>query len=386
MPESQSIAEKFGSKVYLPKSDALRPGDIILTRNKNAESAVDIKTSSTVAKISKGSFSHAMIVSHAPTVVEAMPAGVGVFSLHRSLVHQIENVRVLRYADAEIALKAAKRTQSEVGRTYCKRKAIASIFPERIIDEISHRGIFCSALVAQVFAEAGAPEFKALNINKVTPGTLEHLEFLEDVTDEIFYEALPPANAEALSALDGDRVASPSNKQTALTLDYAKELIPFSDKIVGDYPELGLTAPSTFYKSIEFVMDAINATDQVPPADRDAYVEAIASFDELLAEILDRGELRAVAEEMISLEAAENQRMLEESFKAEPDIDIPSLRSSIKFTEGQIAARQTSLDSFINWGEGTSGAVDRWIEFNRLMVKPYEYRLQLSREVLQRIT
>jgi hypothetical protein len=157
---------------------------------------------------SGGTFDHVLICTAPPTFVEAIDVGVGTLSLQRCFTHSLQSVRVLRHPDPNIAARAAQRAQMQVGQAFSKRKAKASVLPDADVDEIKHKGVFCSALVAQAFTDAGAQNFLATKVSKTTPATLEKMAGLIDVTDQVFRKILSPPNIEAMSALDGDRVES----------------------------------------------------------------------------------------------------------------------------------------------------------------------------------
>lgn len=215
--------------VFSPSIDLFRPGDLILTRNRWGGGR---KTSSAIAKATGGTFSHVLVCETPPTFVEAMPDGVGTISLQRCFVHDLENVRVLRYPDPLVAGRAAARLQFHIGRAYSVSRAALSPFPVGTMGVLQDRGIFCSALAALVFREAGGEAVFTYPPEKTTPATIEHYSGLIDITGLIFRPASAPGNIALMSSLDGERRQSPSERQTQLLLGYAAEMFPAADALV----------------------------------------------------------------------------------------------------------------------------------------------------------
>ena len=374
-----------GLFVYAPLVSALRPGDILLTRNAEGGDLKGKALSKTIMAASGGSFDHALICTVPPTFVEAVDIGVCTLSVQRCFTHSLQAVRVLRYADPTVALHAAQLAQLQVGRTYSKRKAAASVFPETMIDEIKHNGIFCSALVAQAFAEAGAPEFAATKVSKTTPATLEKMGCLIDVTDQLFRKILSPPNIEAMSALDGARAETPSVRQTFITMAYAATLVPAADAIVEVFPEAGLVPPNTFYDALQFIVRAMDARGKVPELRRADFDAQVAILDDKAAQCVSNGELLAVQDALAQHEAAEMQRNLAESFKHEPDIDLVATREIAHTTIGQIERRQTAIDELTAWSALRSKAMTAWAELQAPTIVSLKARLATCREILGRL-
>jgi len=374
-----------GRMVFLPKVGELRPGDIVLTRNVEGSQAKGIKASETIQALSGGLFSHALVCSVPPTFVEALPDGVSNLTLARCFAHDLKNVRVLRYPDAEIARKASVLAQVQVGRTYSKRKAAASIFPDAIIDEIQNRGIFCSALVAQAFSDAGAPQFAATKVNKTTPATLEKMADLIDITDQVFRQVLAPNNIEEMAALDGDRMASPSARQTALTMGFSRALIPLTDAVREQFPEAELELVNTFYEAIQFVVFAMDAREKVPLPRRAEFDAAVGALDDMSASLIDNGKLKAVADEMASIDTRQLQRELTASFDSKPDIDLAHMRAMAEAAVQQIARREAAIAELINWNSGRSKAMNAWIAFDQPVLDLIRTRQAVFNEILGRL-
>lgn len=374
-----------GLYVYAPLVSALRPGDILLTHNVEGGDLKGKALSQTILAASGGSFDHALICTAPPTFVEAVDIGVCTLSLQRCFTHSLPTVRVLRYADPAVAAHAAQRAQLQVGRTYSKRKAAASVFSETIIDEIKHKGIFCSALVAQAFTDAGAPEFAATKVSKTTPATLEKMACLIDVTDQVFRKILSPPNIEAMSALDGARAETPSVRQTFITMAYAATLVPAADAIVEAFPEAELEPADTFFDAMQFVVRAMDARGKIPEPRRADFDAHVAILDDMAALCVSSGELLAVQDALAEIETAEMQRDLAESFKLKPDIDLVATREVAHTTIGQIEGRQTAIDELTAWSAGRSKALTAWAKLQAPTIVSLKARLATCREILGRL-
>ncbi len=374
-----------GLYVYAPLVSALRPGDILLTRNAEGGDLKGKALSKTILAASGGSFDHALICTAPPTFVEAVDIGVCTLSLQRCFTHSMQTVRVLRYADPAAAAHAAQRAQLQVGRTYSKRKAAASVFPEAMVDEIKHKGIFCSALVAQAFTDAGAPEFAATNVSKTTPATLEKMACLIDVTDQVFRKILSPPNIESMSALDGARAETPSIRQTFITMAYAATLVPSADAILEAFPEAELESAHTFYDAMQFIVRAMDARGKIPEPRRADFDAQVAILDDMAALCVSSGELMAVQDELAQHETVEMQRDLAESFKLKPDIDLVATRAVAHTTIAQIAERQTAIDNLTAWSAGRSKAMAAWAEVQAPTIAFQKARLATCREIVGRL-
>jgi hypothetical protein len=385
MPSAPRVKKYNGLTVFLPNIAVLLPGDILLTLNAESEGRKGLKHARVITRATRGRFSHALICSAPPTFVEAIDAGVSTLSLGRCFAHSLENVRVLRYPDAEVSARAANLAQLEVGRDYSKTKAIASVFPERIITKIVDQGIFCSALVAQVFTVAGAAEFSAIPIEKTTPATIDEMSGLQDISSIAFRAALAPGNIETLSALDGDRVPSPSFRQTEINNRYARELKPAAQHIAIAYPEAGLRQPISFFETIRFIMEAVDSIPAMRSQGRSGFEVDVAALDFQAAQLFDTGELAGLLHEILELDDAQLQRSLMESFRAEPDIDVNAMRHYLATSITQLDSRTTALQSFIEWGPERSRAVAGYIAIESLTLAPIERRVDLLKEILARV-
>lgn len=385
MTEPARRPEYDGRTVFMPQVAQLRPGDILLTRDAQSGDTKGLATSKAIELATGGRFSHALICTVPPTFVEAIDSGVATLSLARCFTHDLENIRVLRYPDEKVAQLAAQHAQLNVGRSYSKRKAVASVFPEAMIDEIKHRGIFCSALVAQAFSDAGASAFAKTKISKTTPATLEKMGVLIDITQAVFGPKISPPNIEIMSALDGQRAHTPSSRQTEISMRYAAQLVPLADGLIDEFPEAELTAPNTLYDVLQLVVYAMDARDQIPESRRDAFDTAVTVLDDIAADLLRSGELKALQQELCLIDALSVQRDIADSFAVKPKIDRDGLRNLVETTEGQITRRETADKELSDWNQGRSKAMTAWLHAHAPTIMAMKSHLVAFREILGRL-
>lgn len=348
-----------GRFVWLPNVDALRPGDILLTRSVYGDDGKGGIMAKAIRAATAGDFDHALICTSPPTFAEAIDVGVVTLSVYRCFSHDLANVRLLRCHDEPAARRAAGLAQAQVGRTYSFRKAIASVFPQAVAERIRTNGVFCSSLVAKVFQEAGAAAFAGLEIDRTTPAVLATLPGLQDITDDVFRRVLAPPTAEAMSALDGDRSDTPSYLQTEIAIRYNGEFAPLADHIVAAYPEADLIAPTTFNEMLGFLIDARQAAEAMPGAHQNGLAEAVRDLDHRICEAFDRGEFLAVFSEYRRREAASIGQMMRRSYTAVPNADLDALEQLLRARQDGLADRQAAVRSF-DWGRTRLGAIERW--------------------------
>ncbi len=370
-----------GLDVYLPRVERLRPGDILLTRNRNGRRGRIM--SALIASVTGGSFSHVLICAVPPTMIEAMPEGVGALSLHRCFAHSLKNVRVLRHPNPDVARAAGGHALEHRGRIYSNRRALASVFPEGIAPKLKNRGIFCSALVAHTFKQAGDVGIFNIPIEKTTPSTIEKLLGLLDVTDDIFEKSLSPQNIEEFVALDGNRIDSPGQRETKIMLTHAAKILPDIDELSLNYPEAKLTPPDSFTGIIPFIVSAFEAGVSLPNGSK--FHAALRDLDSKTADLIDQGELDAVADEMISHDQAAMQRDLAESFDPDPDLDTRALVGIMKATKEQLASRIGSRDALAR-RSGGSKAVASWLRYQGKTIPIFEQRATITLEILDRLS
>ncbi len=380
-----STKQYDGRTVFLPRVGLIRSGDILLTFNAESADRAGSKTSRVITAATRGRFSHALICSSPPTFVEAIGTGVSTLSLARCFAHNLKNVRLLRYPDASVSAKAAKLVQLEIGRDYSVARAVNSVFPLRTLRRVEDHGIFCSALVAQAYATAGAPLFGRTPVERTTPATIDELEGLEDLTDSVFRPGLAPRNIETMSALDGDRAPTLSARQTALSARCAKALFPAASGIATDFPELELSVTPTFYGLLDFVVKAIERTGRVPEERREEFVGRVADLEEALAAFLGTGELAGLLREIATADDAMLAETVARSFESDRDIDVVALRGYLEAGREQLRQRQESIRAWEEWGVEHSAAMRAYLPIDRDAAEAIGRRNILLEEILGRL-
>ncbi|TMJ12183.1 MAG: hypothetical protein E6G94_14325 [Alphaproteobacteria bacterium] len=346
-----------GRTVFLPRVGLIRSGDILLTFNAESRDRAGSKTSRLITAATRGRFSHALICSSPPTFVEAISAGVSTLSLARCFAHDLRNVRLLRYPDASVAAEAARLVQLEIGRDYSRARAVSAVFPVRTLSRIEDHGIFCSALVAQAYVTAGGTLFGRTPVERTTPATIDELEGLDDLTEAVFSPGPAPRNIETMSALDGDRAPTLSERQTELSNSYAKALWPVASGIADDFPELERSVTPSFYGLLDFVVNAL----------------------------LDTGELTGLLREIAAADDAMLSATVARSFHGDPDIDVVALRGYLEAGREQLSQRQESIRAWEEWGLEHSVAMRAYLPIDRNAAEAIRRRNTLLEEILGRL-
>lgn len=385
MEKNRTPVNFDGKTVYLPDVSIMRPGDIMLTSNEISEDRLGLKTSALIRKLTRGSFSHALICSSPPTFVEAIGPGVSTLSLANCYVFAIKNVRLLRYPDERIARRAAQLAQYEIGRSYSKARAAASVFPLHTLDRIEDHGIFCSALVAQVFLSAGGSLFDKTPVDRTTPATIEKMVGLADLTKSAFRAALAPRNIETMSSLDGDRAPTPSERQTRISAECVERYWPTVDSLAKAHPELKLESAPTLNGILEFIVKGIDRANTLPAFRRAAFEKAIASLDSEMEKFINSGALNEMYRIVEVHDGAIMQRNIEESYNSNPDIDTQAMRGLLVAGEMQLVQRDTAIANFEKWGLQRSNALAANVAFERRAASFVRSRNILLREIIQRI-
>lgn len=273
------------SSPHLPILEAFRAGDIILARYKQGEMRGYRKRASAIQRATGGNFSHALIVTTPPVLVEAIGDGVTTLSLILCCVGNLENVRVLRHDDVQVATLAGKIAAKEVGRDYSVAKAVRSIFKPNILSRIKDHGTFCSALVAECYRSAGCPIFGEIEPDRCTPATIEKLPGLVDVTKTAFRLYDPDEDDREYSLLDGDRLLTDAALQRKLSAECARIFWPQFEILLDEFPELHLelTPPRTMYGILELFIGAMSVSDRIEPDRRPGFVSKYKALDGDLA-------------------------------------------------------------------------------------------------------
>lgn len=372
-----------GRTVFSLQVGQLRPGDIVLTRNRRDPDKKGRKQSAVIALAGASNFSHAAICSQPPTIIEAIGPGVSTLSLANSFYHAERDVRVLRYADETIARRAAAKAGLFLGKGYSVAMAVKSVSPATADASAPMIQTFCSALVAAVYRSAGAPEFQSINPYRTTPGDLTRLAFLEDVTAQVSRPMLAPRNVEELTALDGKRRPSPFDGQAkALFVLYAAvadDLEAFIRKW-----ELSLATPTTFLETLDFLVKALLWATAGDDPLKQLYLPDLRSIDKKLADAFDRSDMRRMNAVADALDAESLARELRQSFEPDPDIDILAMRGLLGATIGQIESRGWVLQD-AHRNAGLSLIWDRWCDLTASSIQALRSRQTVLREVLDRI-
>jgi hypothetical protein len=307
-----------GLYVFKPDLGNLLRGDVILTRNAESTSFKGKARSDAIAMATGGSFSHALLCTVAPTLIEAISDGVSNISAQNCFVHDLKHVRVLRYHDQRIAAAAGSEAMKLFAKAYSVRAAIRSAFPGASVPDPSDDRIFCSALVATAFRAAGASEFASINPMKTTPETLENLKGFTDVTKQAFVRILSPSNIEDMSALDGDRRLSPLAGQAKLMNSYYVKLSHLIDELIAAHPPLAEYRPTTFFGCLPFINHICAAATRFPPGvEADNLRVQVKLIDDLAFDLLSEGKLQEMER---AAEAVDDETMrysLAQSFEAE---------------------------------------------------------------------
>jgi hypothetical protein len=373
-----------GLYVFKPNLGNLLRGDVILTRNAESTSFKGKAQSDVIAKATGGSFSHALICTVVPTLTEAIGDGVSNISAQNCFVHDLKHVRVLRYHDQRIAAAAASEAMKLFAKRYSVRAAIRSAFPGSSVPDPSDDRIFCSALVATAFRAAGASEFASINPMKTTPETLENVKGFTDVTAQGFERILSPNNIEAMSALDGDRGVSPFAGQAKLLKSYYVQLSHPIDDLIVTHPPLAVYRPTTFFGCLPFINHICAAAQRFPPGvEADKLRILVKIIDDLAFDLLSEGKLQEMGKAAKAIDDKTMQYSLEQSFEADPDVDLNDTLRMIKATRDQIASRSSILND-PETPPGLSRAWDKWTEIAEENLQYFDKRLRILNEILAR--
>jgi hypothetical protein len=289
--------------VFKPDLSKLRAGDVLLTRNVESNSLKGRTQSAAIARATGGHFSHALLCTMPPTLMEAIGEGVSNVTAQICFAHGLKNVRVLRYKDQSIARKAAAAAAVFLGKGYSVRRAVRSIVPGATEPTADDGRTFCSALVASAFRAADAPEFASLNPFKVTPAFLEQANCFQDVTQDVFIKILSPNNIEQMSALDGERVVSPLSAQANVLNAYHSKLSPLIKDFTLRYTSLTPhKLPTSFLESLSFIDTIHSVFDGRPLSEegRNALKE-LQVIDTFAYDLLASGEMIKMLREAESL-------------------------------------------------------------------------------------
>ncbi len=374
-----------GTYVFTPDLTKIQRGDILLTRNREPSAIKGKALSELIATATGGSFSHALLCTDPPTFIEAIQGFVSNISVQNCFVHDLSNVRVLRYGDQEIAKAAASQVLTFLGQKYSIRGAILSLIPELALPESVSDQTFCSALVATAYRTAGAPEFVAIDPMKITPASLEKMPNFLDITTLVFDRKLAPQNIEEMSALDGDRIQTAFSGQGELLSKYYRMLVPSIDDLVSKFPSFLVRKPKTFFDCLPVVAEGFRACDALGESPiKNALRQQLQLIDDAAFELLKEGRLREIFEDGVKQDDKANVYIISESYKAVPDLDYDNLNGILAVTITQIASRSSILNSQL-YTSGRSRACNEWLRFTRDTLEPFYRRKEIIEDVIKRV-
>ncbi|EIE53006.1 hypothetical protein C357_00789 [Citreicella sp. 357] len=372
-----------GRTVFSLDVAQLRPGDIVLTRNRLDESSKGCIQSSVIAVAGKSNFSHALICAQPPTMIEAIGSGVSTLSIANTFFHEERDVRVLRYGDPIISKRAAAKAGLFLGKGYSVRMAIKSVLPSNTGANEPMVKTFCSALVAAAYRASSASEFQSINPYQITPGDLTRMVFLTDVTSQVTRPMLAPRNVEKMTALDGERRASPFDGQAKALFELHASVADDVEAFIHQWG-LSLEVPTTFFETLEFLVSALKWATQGDDPHKKAYIPALRSIDQKLADAFDQSDLSQMNMRADAKDAESLARDVRESFEPNPDIDVDAARAILEATAGQIASRSWLLEDK-HRAAGLSHAWDRWCDLSASSIDALKNRQTILREILDRI-
>jgi hypothetical protein len=374
-----------GLYVYKLDLKALQSGDVILTRNAESTSFKGKAVSHTIALVSRGNFSHALICTTPPTLIEAIDEGVSNINAQNCFVHDLEHIRILRYPDASLARRASSAAMLFFAKGYSVRAAMTSVIPG-VTHALQHDDrTFCSAFVTAAYRAAGAPEFLALDPMKTTPAKLQKAAFFKDVTQDVCQRILSPNNIEEMSALDGNRMPSPMAGQAPLLNSYYTELSVPIDGLMAAHPTLTEHRPNSFFECLQFISALCVAMARFPDNEETIPVKEQAKrIDALAYAFLTEGKWQAMQEAAQARDEESIQYTLSESFKRKPDIELDDTLGMIRASKEQIISRASILDD-PDRPLGYSCAWDEWDRQTRESLPYFERRLAVLNEALARV-
>lgn len=372
-------------QVFKPNLQNLMSGDVFLTRNAESTSFKRKAQSGAIANATGGNFSHALLCTTPPSLIEAIGDGVSQITLQRCFAHDLKNIRVLRYFDQQVAKTAGGMALRFLGQGYSVRGAIRSIMPATAELEMPSDQTFCSALVATAFRAAGAPEFATINPSKMTPASLEMSECFADVTPDAFLKILAPRNIEEMSALDGDRLPSPLGGQTKLFNSYYATLAPLINAFLDQYPGFPSQPPLSLIDCIDFIITTLAVCQRLPRSGEvERAIRELKVIDEVAFNLLAEGKWQEMQKAAQARDDASHHNLIAQSFMAKPDISLADLEGIIRATEFQIVSRSSILNDTAR-PLGASRAWDEWVNIAQEVIASLTNRLTILNEVKRRV-
>lgn len=300
---------------YLPLTDKLRQGDIILVRGENL-------ASKGIRAATRGQFSHAMICVDPPTMIEAVPGHVRNLSLSRCYIENIKNIRVLRYPDKSIAVKAAREASLWLDMPYSILAAICSV--KNMPSKHSDSGVFCSRLVAEAYRKAGGDFVDGQPTSKITPAMIEAEPNLQDITASFFELAPIDYNLDALSALDVDVLPWVVDELSQMRRNCAEGVLPALREYEDAHPTKKKLIPS-FMR----IIDLLISGKELPRNDATGERKHLAAIDRAFHASISKSGLEEGYYNLILIQDRESADLISDSLQIIPRFDIVSIEQSI---------------------------------------------------------
>jgi hypothetical protein len=207
---------------------------------------------------------------------------------------------------------------------------------------------------------------------------LEKANFFTDVTAEVFVRVLSPRNVEEMSALDGDRQPSPTEKQVKLFQEFSGILLPKIREFIKTTPEATFTLiPTTFLECVPFIEGARRFCEEMPVSQAARY--KIAEIDEVAYALLADGRMEKIHADATESDEKSIRYTIEQSFLPSPDIDLSETCALIAATRQQIASRSGKPQR-----REISRVGIKWREMDNKIVDEQKRRLVVLEEALKR--
>ena len=220
----------------------------------------------------------------------------------------------------------------------------------------------------------------ALELAEYLPSRMKHFV---DVTDGVIKRILAPANIEAMSALDGDRQLTPLSGQARIFGSYYDSVDPMIRSWLGKYG-IEKAPPKSFFECMTFVVDAMRAMQRLGFGSYDEAYQDLTHIDQALYALLSKRELKEMFRRAALIERGEFERILQDSFKADPDLDPDDLRDLLKVTDEQIESRSSILAD-ADRPASVSKGYDEWCNVTREVLEMFVWRKRILEEVISRV-
>jgi hypothetical protein len=273
-------------------------------------------------------YSHAAIYLGHSQYAEAVGIGVRVRAVSTIVKERVKVIRLKADAagDAQVlAARAADEVNHYLHSPYWTKGAILSIFQSAKVNE--RRSLFCSQLVAKVYADAGLDVIDDRETFKITPGDLAKSGKFEDVTKQV----LMPVRVIPEHLLDSDFTTLSDHETLRIQGMYA-ELVPFFKKI-------GMDPPPDSWEIM--VMAMAHLPDRAEQRALD--MELIKSMqNNKYLELSTQG----ITESIAPLETYIEQKRFETASKAKLQSELRSLRQNVPALKQQLDTDQDNSEFY----------------------------------------